>query len=48
MELDEIIAKHLEDYHCGESRAEHGLTKALPKYIDTGQFSLPLNGGDIS
>ena len=26
--------------------AERGLTSALPDYVDTGQLSLPLDGGD--
>ena len=110
MALDELIAEHLEKYHCGECRAvssrelervfdirgpdlrrvinrlrgegipicrfdygyyyaeteqelqrtirqlrsrikkityaERGLTKALHKFIDTGQLALPMEGGD--
>ena len=111
MALDDLIAEHLEKYHCGECRAvssrelervfdirgpdlrrvmnrlrgegipicsfdygyyyaeteqelqrtirqlrsrirkiahaERGLTKALRKFIDTGQLALPLEGGDV-
>ena len=110
MAMDELIAEHLEKYHCGECRAvssrelervfdirgpdlrrvinrlrgegipicsfdygyyyaeteqelqrtirqlrsrikkiayaERGLTKALHKFIDTGQLALPMEGGD--
>ena len=28
--------------------AERGLSSALPDYVDTGQMSLPLDGGDAS
>ena len=27
--------------------AERGLSSALPDYVDTGQLSLPLDGGDV-